>query len=293
MRTRPLPTRPVLGVLAALLVTLAGCVKVDADLSIEGDTVTGTLLTALDKQAAELLELDPADLFGAENDQFASLEGVTSQPYDDGTWAGTELTFDQVSIDELNQLSDGDPDGLRILRDGTAGSYEFSMVLDLAWMADLADEQPADPDVDVAALLDGFEATVAVRFPDQVTEHNGQLSGSTVSWSPQPGERNELRAVALGYQGSGDPATPAPTGSPAGDQPADPASPGDPAATERTDQGGVPAWPLVLAAGLLAVAAAAAAGWWFYLRPRRAGQPEPAPGGNPPDGNPPAGPPVE
>jgi hypothetical protein len=300
MRTRSVPGRalPALAGLALLIVTLAGCLRVDGDLSIEGDTISGTLLTALDKQAAELLELDPQDVFGTENAELTSLDGVTAEPYDDGTWAGSELTFDRVDIDELNQLSDGNPDGLRIMRDGTAGTYQLSMVLDFSWMSDLAEEQNPEQEVDLAQLMENFQATVAVTFPDEVTEHNGELSGTTVTWSPQPEERNEMRAVALGYQGEGD--QPAPTASPggAGDPSADPSDPaelGEPVAGAGSGDGSGPGWPLLVAVILLAVAAAAAAGWWFFLRPGRHPQPDSAPptGSPPPEPGPDASPPPE
>ena len=285
------PALPGLAVLALLVATLTGCLQVDADLAVEGDTVSGTLLTAIHKETAALLELDPAEVFAGENDELTSLEGVSAEPYDDGSWAGSRLTFDQVSIDDLNERSVGDPDGLRIHRDGPAGTYELSLVLDFSWMSELVEDGSAaeQQGVDVAQLLERFQVAVAVTFPDQVTEHNGQLSGTTVTWSPEPAERTELRAVALGYQGAGDPPNPDPSGSPGatGDpsaDPSDPAEPGEPAAAQEPDSGsGGPGWPLLVALGLLAVAAAAAAGWWFFLRPR----------GNPQAGNQPADPEVE
>jgi hypothetical protein len=287
-RSTPVRALPLLGVLALLVVSLTGCLKIDADLSIDGDVLNGTLLTALNQDAAAQLELDPAEVFATENDELTTLPGVSAEPYDDGTWAGTALTFDQVSIEQLNQLSEGDPDGLRIIRDGGAGTYQLSLVLDFSFLSELAEEEPA-PGVDPAALLESFDVTVAVTFPGAVTEHNGQLSGTTVTWSPEPGERAELRAVAMGFEGTGDQPVPDPTGAPtgAGDASADPDQPGELAADRAAGESGSPAWPLVLAGGLLALAAAAAAGWWFYFRPGRNPQP-----GSGPDGNQPAAPDV-
>jgi hypothetical protein len=283
MRTRTTPVRALatLGVTALLGAALAGCLKVDGDLSIEGDALSGTLVTALDKQAAEQLQLDPQDVFATENDQLTSLPGVSATPYDDGPSVGTELTFDQVSLDDLNQLSEGDPDGLRIVRDQAAGTYQLSMVMDFAWISELEEDQ-AEQEVDVAALLAGFEVTVAVTFPGEVTQHNGELSGTTVTWRPQPGERTELRAVALGADRGGSPADPQPSGSPgsSGDQTGAPGGSGDQelASGERS---GAPTLLLVAGLGLAALAAAAAAGWWFFLRPRwnqpSGGNPQPQP----------------
>jgi hypothetical protein len=284
MRTRTNPVRALaaLGLTTLLGAALAGCLKVDGDLSIEGDTVSGTLVTALDKQAAEQLQLDPEEVFATENDQLTSLDGVSAAAYDDGTSAGTELTFDQVRIEDLNQLSEGDPDGLRIVRDQAAGTYQFSLVMDFAFISELAEDQSgAGQELDVAALLAGFQVTVAVTFPGEVTEHTGELSGTTVTWHPQPGERTELRAVAHGA-GGGPGAAPDPSQSGAGDPTGAPGAPtggpGEPDLASGTGDGsGVPTLLWIAGLGLAGLAAAALAGWWFILRPRW-NQP---PGGNP------------
>jgi hypothetical protein len=210
--------------LAGLLVAgLAGCLRVDADLSIERDTVNGTVITALDRDAAQQLELDPDDLFADQTTGLASLDGVTTEPYDEQGWTGSRMVFDRVSIDELNRLSEGDPEGLRIVHD--AGRYEFSLVVDFSFLAELDEKQlatdPAAPDVDIAELLATFDVTIAVTFPGEVTEHNGSLSGTTVTWNPPPGERTELRAIAVAPDAGG-PSEPGETGD--GTQPPAPAS---------------------------------------------------------------------
>ncbi|MGH3681830.1 MAG: LppM family (lipo)protein [Natronosporangium sp.] len=302
MRTRTTPARalPVLGAVTLLVLALTGCLKIDGDLAIEGGTVSGTLLTVMEKDAAAQLEMNPEDVFAGENDRFASLDGVTTAPFDDGTWAGTELTFDQVTIDDVNQLSDGDPDGLRIIRDEAAGTYEFNLVMDLTFMSDLAEDPPPDGEPDFAELLETFEATIAVTFPGEVTEHNGELSGTTVTWTPPAEERTELRAVAEGAEGGGD-------GDPGGDSggPEASAAPGDPTGSPGSAPGdqdltsgsggedGSSTVPLVVGLGLAALVAAAAAGWWFFLRPRRTQLAEES--GNPAAdaGNQPADPDVE
>ncbi|MPZ25190.1 MAG: hypothetical protein GEV12_01725 [Micromonosporaceae bacterium] len=277
MRTRTTPARALatLGAIALLVLALAGCLKVDGDLAIDGDTVSGTLLTVLDKDAAEQLELNPDDVFASENDQLTSLDGVSVAPFDDGTWAGSELTFDQVALDDLNQVSQGDPDGLQITRDESADSYEFSMVNDLVWMSEVTQEPAAEGEVDLAALLETFDITIAVTFPGEVTEHNGELSGTTVTWSPPAGERTELRAVGQGAEGGGD----GEPGGGSGDGPDASADPGDPSSSPGALPGdqeltsgsgdGSSVVPLVVGVGLAAVVAAVVAGWWFFLRPRQ------------------------
>jgi hypothetical protein len=171
-----------------LAVALAGCVRIDAHLSIAGDTVSGTVILALDRAAAEQLNMDPNEAFAEEHAELTSLDRVTATPYDDGTWTGQEYTFDRVLLGDLNRLSQTDPDGLRITRDIPAGTYSLTMVMDLTWAAEAGQPQ--------ADLLDRLDARIAVTFPGEVVEHNGSLAGSTVTWRPPAGERTELVAVA-------------------------------------------------------------------------------------------------
>lgn len=274
--------------IAVLAGTLAGCLKIDGDLRIEGDTVSGTVVTALDEEQAELLQLNPEDVFADQELGLGGLDGVTTAPYDQGGWTGTEYTFDRVSLTDLNQMSEGDPDGLRITRDPEAGTYEFHLVLDFSFLADLEEQIPTDPeapDVDPQAMLETFETTVAVTFPGEVTEHNGELSGTTVSWAPEPGERAELRAVARdpnpgesggsdGSDGSEDPSDPGQSGqpgSPGGTAPPDAEQ--DPAAVTDDDSGGSSGVGALIVVGVLAALAAGGVAGWLVFRSRRNREP--------------------
>jgi hypothetical protein len=75
-------------------------------------------------------------------------------------------------------------------------------------MSDFAPDDAEDetfPGLDPTALLEKFEVRVAITFPGDVIEHNGQVSGTTVIWEPVVGDRTEMRAVAAASGGSGDP----------------------------------------------------------------------------------------
>lgn len=220
---------------AVLAVALAGCARIDAHLTIAGDTVSGTVIIALDRAAAEQLELDPDEAFAEQHAQLTSLDRVTAARYEDGTWVGGEYTFDRVLLDDLNRMSQDDPDGLRIIRDVPAGTYSLTMVMDLAWAAEAG--QPE------AELLDRIDARVAVTFPGEVIEHNGDLAGSTVTWRPPPGERTELIAVAY-----------------APDEPA--------AGTGQDTDGNVLAVVLVVGVAALVLAAAGLGASWLVRRRR-------------------------
>lgn len=171
-----------------LAIGLTGCVRIDAHLSIAGDTVSGTVILALDRAAAAQLDTDPEQAFAEQHAELTSVDRVTAAPYEDGTWIGREYTFDRVLLADLNRISQDDPGGLRITRDVPAGTYSLTMVMDLTWAADAGQPQ--------AELLRRLDARVAVTFPGEVIEHNGSLAGSTVTWRPPAGERTELVAVA-------------------------------------------------------------------------------------------------
>ncbi|HEY8471396.1 MAG TPA: hypothetical protein VIL37_02030 [Natronosporangium sp.] len=243
---------------ALLVIGLAGCLKIDADLSIEADLVNGEMITAVDRDAARLLELDPADLFADQTGGLTGVPGVTSEPYQDDNWTGSRLRFDRVRIDDLNQLSEGDPDGLRITRE--SGRYEFRLVMDFSFLSEeaLASPEPGAPEVDLDELLATFEATVAVTFPGEVTSHNGELSGTTVTWHPPAGERTELRAVAIDPAGDAGPA-----GAPTGDATTPPQATGD-----ASESGW---WPVLGLLGAAALAGGVIAGLFLAGRRNRTG----------------------
>lgn len=201
-----------------LAVALTGCLKLDMELSIEADTVNGTMVVAVDRQMMQLFEMEPDDIFDdADEDEIATIDGVTTTPYEDDDWIGVEYTLNRVLLDDLNELAADDEESPQILYDEQDGTYEFSMTVDLS---DFFGEDELDedddlgfPGLDPAALQEDFEVRVAVTFPGEVTDHNGQVAGTTVTWTPEPGERTEMRAVALATgSGAGDSA-----GDPAGD----------------------------------------------------------------------------
>jgi hypothetical protein len=266
----------------AMLLTAAvtGCLKVEMDLTIEGETVNGHVIGAIDQTAAQLFGMEPEDLFDQpEEEDFATLDGVTVVPYEDDDWIGVEYVFNQVSLAQLNELATGDEEFPRIIFDRQAGTYEFSLTMDFS---DFAPGESEDDDVfpglDPSALLESFDVMITVTFPGEVTEHNGQLSGTTVTWHPEIGERNEMRAVALA-SGSGD----------------DPASGGDgvEAGLPASGSGGGSTSTLVallVALAVLVVGVGGGLGLWLALRNRQpavatASPQAPAAGGTQPDGD--------
>lgn len=199
---------------AAAAALASGCIKLDADLTLQGETANGTLLTAVEASALEAAGIAPeeflaeGDVFGSEpGEGLGQADGVTAEEYDDGEWVGVRYVLDDAGFEVINDYSE-ETGGMRIDYDSDEGRYEF--VADVDMTLDELDEDlgpgapgegtPGEgdmPAIDPQMFLEDMEMNVSITFPGEVIEHNGELSGTTVSWSTTAGEQTEMRAVAL------------------------------------------------------------------------------------------------
>jgi hypothetical protein len=189
-----------------LVILLAGCVKLDVDLHVAtNDTVSGTMVVAVDNNVLEGANVEPDALYtalagsltGANLPEGAS---VTPEKYDQDGYSGIQLTLKDVPIADLPDLSGRAPtpgaSSLRLTRDGDV--YHFDAVLDVG--------PGAVTGVSIPEGLTGqADLSVAVTFPGQVTATNGTKDGSTARWTPTLGQSTELTATAgaTGSSGSG------------------------------------------------------------------------------------------
>ena len=176
---------------AALVLALAlsGCIKMDVDLTLDGDRADGSMIVGVNRALLDMSGESVDDLL-AEFDAEAGIpEGATARPYEDDVFVGQEYVLSGVDIAELS-----DEDGLSIDYDAEAGTYDVSGAVD---MTDIGTE---------AAGLGDFDISVSITFPGEVTDHNGTLDGRTVTWTPVLGETNEIRATARDGGGSDLPA---------------------------------------------------------------------------------------
>jgi hypothetical protein len=185
-------SRKILALLGMMLVlALAGCVRFQADLSVDADnTLDGDIVVAVvsdhepgsDDNARENADKIEAQLLPA----LRGANGVTAESYEQDDYLGTRFTLTDTPIDALNG---GDADGaLTLVR--TGDEFEFTGTLDFTPDdAELDDEEvegdPADSGI-----------TVAISFPGEVLEHNGQLDGTKVTWSTTLEGSVEMHAVA-------------------------------------------------------------------------------------------------
>jgi hypothetical protein len=112
--------------------------------------------------------------------------GVTHEKFDDGTYVGQKYTFANVSLDKMADGQSGDD--LRIVHDKAAKRYTVTGTMDLT-------EIKVD-DPTTKAFMGSLDIRISITFPGKVLEHNGELSGTTVTWKPKAGEKTALRAVS-------------------------------------------------------------------------------------------------
>lgn len=179
--------------------SLAGCVKMDMALELQADdTVDGTMIVAVSSALAELSGQDPDTIAEQLAGDSMDLEQgtITSQePYDDGEYIGTKMTFEGETLDSFAGTTDGE---LGIVREGD--EFVVSGTLDLS---EAALGAGGDANETVAGMMDDIDIQISITFPGKVSEHNGELSGNTVTWSPKFGETLELSARGSAVEGGG------------------------------------------------------------------------------------------
>jgi hypothetical protein len=177
--TKRRPARPLalLGTVAALLLVLSGCMKVDLEATFSAeDTVDGTMLVAVDKELLETTGGSVDDLLGTEEDLFDEGE-VTSEPYEEGEYVGRTYTFADVPLAEFS----GDGEDLEISH--ADGKFTVDGELDLS-------------SEDLGENATGGEVSITFTFPGDVEESNGTINGNSVTWEGEGGDVIELNAVA-------------------------------------------------------------------------------------------------
>ena len=179
-----------LAIVAGLALLLTGCLKLDMAITISpDDTVDGRLVFAVNEQLLEFTGQDVDDILGDATVP-SDVEGATQEPYDDGEFVGTQVTFEDVALSELSEASDAE--SLTIVR--TGDTYEVDGVMDLS--TEDADLQGNPFEDQITEAFDTAQLRIAITFPGEVLETNGQVDGTTVTWEPVFGERNVLTAVA-------------------------------------------------------------------------------------------------
>lgn len=241
-------------VVVAAALTLTGCMKIQSDLTLNPDnTGSMSMIMAISDEFADQMGTDPQDMWDSMSGDLASdaPEGADQQPYAEDGYTGVKYTLAQAPIDQLSTQD------MTIERVGD--TYVFTGTMDFT------DETTGTTDTTdpmTQTMMDTFIVEISVTFPGAVSEHNGELDGNTVTWSPKLGEVAEMSATGSAIAGGG---APEPTAEPsdeakATDEPAAVAQPTGQATADVTasDEGsassGFPWWLLGVVAAVLVAA---------------------------------------
>ncbi|NUT32286.1 MAG: hypothetical protein HOV79_04330 [Hamadaea sp.] len=163
---------------------LAGCMKVDAVLTIhDDDTVSGDIVLAVDRRLSAVTGESEEKLVATLGLDRGKLPPTASlERYQDDAFTGLRVSFDDTPLAQFTGT--GGRDSFTLVRAGD--EYAFAGTVDLRTV-DLLDPG-------VKAFADRFTFRISVTFPGEVVEHNGTLAGRTVTWQPKAGETLNLRA---------------------------------------------------------------------------------------------------
>jgi hypothetical protein len=185
----------------ALAMLMAGCIKVDLNMTLSGDnTVSGTMVFAVSRDLLALTGSSPDDLLGQITASAGPLpSGVQFQQsaYADDRFEGKTYTFQNVPIDVFSQ---GTTAGETIAIQRVGDTFQVNGEIDLTPAA----TGPLQPGT--AQLAKDMELRIAITFPGPVSQQSGgSISGTTVTWTPAFGEKTQIRATgsAIGSGGHG------------------------------------------------------------------------------------------
>lgn len=185
---------PLLLLSVAGLLLLSGCFKVDADFKVNADeTVDGTMIVGIGKEFQEMFsgmggeESEDEDLVNVDD----LPEGTEVEDYDEGGFVGQKVTFDGVTFEEMMSGADAEvTDEWSLTHEGSELIFEGTF-----------DMTSQDEEMDMTAFMKDADISISMEFPGDVSESNGEIDGNTVTWTPEVGESNEMRAVAADEAG--------------------------------------------------------------------------------------------
>jgi hypothetical protein len=123
-------------------------------------------------------------------------EGTFEQrDYEDADWIGTETVFSDVPIDRFGK---GDTGDLSITREGD--EFVVDGTMDLS--GDQANQANQATDASAQAIMASAELEIAITFPGPVSESNGTVDGTTVTWQPKAGEVVDISARGSAIAGT-------------------------------------------------------------------------------------------
>jgi len=230
----------------------------------DDDTFDGSVVMAFSDELAASLDMDPQEMWDQMGSEMESdlPEGATQEPYAEDGYTGTRITYADQPI---AQLDTGAADSLSVVREGD--EYVVSGTMDMTGEEFDPETGDATSDELTRQMMESLDIRISITFPGEVTETNGAVDGSTVTWTPVVGELNEISArgsAVAGGAGGGE-ATDDETGS---DDTADDGTSGttdDGRSTAGESGSGIPAWLWFIIGGVVLLAIIGVV-LWLVLR---------------------------
>lgn len=191
-----------------LLVMLTGCFKVDMALTVtEDDTVDGTMIVAIEESLADVADESEDEGFMAGD----LPEGAVVEEYAEDGFVGEKATFSAVPLSEFVEFSETDEaegDDFSLTRDGDDFVFDASfdtdeMMGDTGASPESATDDEFSQGIEemVNRALAEAEFVVAITFPGEIRETNGEVEGTTVTWDLDITEESQMHAVAAAESG--------------------------------------------------------------------------------------------
>ncbi len=159
------------------LLALTGCTRVQVALAVQpDDTVDGTVVVATPEGAPDgrgpQLEV-PADLAGE----------VELSPYDQDGFVGTRAAFENLSFAQVAQLN--------LLGGNASGRANLEL-------RRVGERIAVQGRADLTTMpVDRADVRLAMSFPGEVVESDGETDGGTVTWDFVPGEVSQINAAVI------------------------------------------------------------------------------------------------
>ena len=182
--------------LGALLLTTAGCVRMDIDLTINKDsTLSGAMVLAVSDGLLALSPSSGTDLKDSIEKDFGlnvqNTKGLKIEEYRQSGYTGQKIILDHVPLDQfknqdsqfaLNFTKNEDEITVRGQFDLTDSNSELTSSEDM-FGADFAN-----------TILSSADLRIRITFPVEVVSTTGELSQDkrTVTWRPKFGEKTDF-----------------------------------------------------------------------------------------------------
>ena len=218
----------------ALVVTIAsafalsGCIKLDMDMKVKGDTkIDGTMIVAFNEELMKSFEgmagsmdtskkksktpttkqksFEEQTKDGVKQAQAGLPKGSTAKLYKKSGWLGQEITFKGQDASKVLELGNdttskaGGSTGNATDNKSTLSITKVGGKMILKGKLDMGGDTGTDSSgLDLGSMMKTMKPEMRIRFtfPGKVIKSNGKVSGKSVTWVPVLGKNLTMTAEA-------------------------------------------------------------------------------------------------